>query len=142
MLRQEFLSFFKSFLHKEEFGRKPEPESPYTKTSKRLLEIIENYSGKRFAKKIFSGIPKEIFEKLDDEKIRKIEKKLTLEVEKALKRLKVADYANYYSAEEVIAGEIIGHLTFFYQIMLYREAKKDAVKEVFSEESLREIADS
>lgn len=142
MPRQEFLPFFKRFPYNEWFGRKPEPESPYTKTSKRLLEMIKNYSGKRFAKKIVSGISKEIFEKLDDEKIGKLEKKLMLEVEKALKRVKVVDYANYYIAGEMITGDIISYPPFLYQIMLNREAIKDAVKKVFSEESLREIAGS
>lgn len=141
MPRQEFL-FFLKFPPKEWFDRKPEPESPYTKTSKRLLEMIENYCGRRFAKKIVSGIPKEICEKLDDEKIKKLEEELMQELEKALERVKVADYANYYSAGETITGDIISYPPFFYQIMLDREAIKDAVKEVFSEESLRKIAGS
>lgn len=142
MPRCEFFSFFKTFPpNPDEFiGRKPEPESPYAKTSNRLIEMIAHYCGKWFARKIVSNIPKEIIEKFNDEKIGKLEEKLMLEVGRASKRVKVQ--LSGMVTDYPLMGIAIDYLPALYYSMAHKEAIKDAVKKVFSEKSLEEIVNS
>jgi len=139
MPKPEFLSFFKTFpptLH-EFFGRKPEPDSPYTKTRSILIEMIAHYCGKGFAKKIVSKIPSEIIEKLTDEKIGKLEEELMLQVGKASKKVKVqlSDMITEYPPMEIA----MSCLPLLYYSMSHKEAIKEAVGKVFSEKSLERI---
>ncbi|MGB9719193.1 MAG: hypothetical protein ACPL06_01195 [Candidatus Anstonellales archaeon] len=142
MPKSEFLCFFKTLPPSlpEWFGRKPEPESPYAKTRNRLIEMVAYYCGKRFAKKVVNKIPKEIIEKMDDQKIGKVEEKLMLEVGIASKKVK-AQLSGRVTEYHPI-GIVMSYLPLLYYSMVHKEAIKNAVKKVFSEESLKRIVNS
>jgi len=142
MPKHNFFSFFRpfSFSLNEFFGKKPEPDSPYTKTRDILIDMIEHYCGKRFAKKIVKEIPSEIIEKLTDEKIGKLEEKLMLKIGVASKKV-MLEFASMIT-EYHQTGIGIGYIPLFYYSVLHKQVVKNAVREVFSKKSLEGLINS
>ncbi|MEM4336193.1 MAG: hypothetical protein QXL47_03305 [Candidatus Anstonellales archaeon] len=142
MPKSEFLSFFQTFPPnlREFFLRKPEPDSPYANITNQLVDMIAKYCGKRFARKIVANIPNGIIEQLNDEKMRKLKEKVMAEIQKESRKIEkqlIGVITEYGPSEG-----LLDYCSHVYYATAHKEAIRNAVKKVFSEENLKEILNS